>query len=436
MKKILIFISCFVFTFFFLVLFLLNIRDVFASTCNTYGNTTYCDGTTYNTYGNTTYGSDGTTYNTYGNTTYVNGPNGYSGTANTYGNTTYYNGTGGDNWTANTYGNTTYVNGNNGTSGTINTYGATSYGDGNVFNTCPANSSYDSLSGKCKCSYGYSVGSSGASCVYSGTYTAPTTPTCPSNSYYDGISSCKCNYGYVVSGSGCVYQATNYSNIPTYTGSTYSCPINSHTSSTDSTKCQCDSGYQISSTKDACVSVPTKTNNQVCADKYRVNSNWDGTKTADGLLNCGCETGSQWNPEKTACISISIPQCGVGYAARDGQCVSNQTDCELSYGKNIVGSPSPTPNFSNCDCPSGYEWGSISSCTKIASNTNPTSVKTTESAESAVAPKKIEAENISSGISSTPTSSPNLVASATSKPTIPQKEYFFQKVWRKILSWF
>lgn len=261
-----------------LFIFLFSASNAFGSTCNTYGSTTYCsDGTTYNTYGNTTYGSDGTTYNTYGGTTYVNGSNGYSGTANTYGNTTYYNGTGGDSWTANTYGNTTYINGNNGTSGTVNTYGGTSYGDGNVFNTCPPNSFYDSSTGKCSCSYGYGVNFSKTSCVYTGTtYTAPT------------------------------YQGTIYSNTSTYAPAQKTCPLNSHVSATDTTMCQCNVGYQPNTANNGCILVTVKSNTQVCQDSFGINVDWDGTKAANGNLNCNCKSSYVWNSERTACILSPI----------------------------------------------------------------------------------------------------------------------------------
>ena len=198
-------------------LFLFTENGVIASSCSTYGNTTYCDdGTSYSTYGNTTYGSDGTSYSTYGNTTY----------------------------------------GSDGSS--YNTYGNTTYGSGNTYSSCPVNSSKDSLTGKCSCNYGYSVDSSKTSCMYTGTtYAAPATPICPLNSYYDGVSSCKCNYGYIVSGSSCVSAATSYPESYGYPVSSYSCPPNSHTSTTDSTQCQCDTGYQVNSDKTACAFIYT-----------------------------------------------------------------------------------------------------------------------------------------------------------------------------------
>jgi|GEM_PF-2168446 len=355
MKKILIFS--------FIIICLFGARNVFASTCNTIGNTTFCDdGTTYNTIGNTTFGSDGSTYNTIGNTTFVNGPNGYSGTANTIGNTTFYNGSGGDNWTANSIGNTTFINGSNGTNGTINTIGNTSFGSGNVFYTCPTNSHTSYIdSSKCTCDTGYVI--SGSSCVYD--YSVPTTPTCPLNSYYDGVSSCKCNYGYSISGDSCIaitqvcqnkygynsygsgtscycsigYQWNTTQTACIATQTTPTCPINSYESGT---YCKCNYGYQNNLTNDGCVLIPVvtapiKTNNQACQDAYGFNSNWDGTKTADDQLNCACQYGYLWNEQKTSCViqptndnqdqTIIIPSIPVSEASpATNQIVSTSTD--------------------------------------------------------------------------------------------------------------
>ncbi len=277
-------------------IFSFSASNTFASSCSTYGNTSYCDdGTSYSQYGNTIYGSDGSSYSTYGNTTYGNDGQSWS----QYGNTTY----GSDGTSYSQYGNSIY--GSDGSS--YSTYGNTTYGSGNTYSTCPANSSKDSLTGKCSCNSGYSVNYSKTSCVYSGTtYTTPTTPTCPLNSYYDGISSCKCNYGYKINSAGtsCVYQSSTYT--PTYSGSQSSCPLNSHTSATDSTMCQCDAGYQPNATNDGCKLAPVKSNTQICQESFGINNEWDGTKTATGELNCNCKTGYVWNDGRTAC-TLYVP---------------------------------------------------------------------------------------------------------------------------------
>lgn len=303
-------------------LFIFNANDVFASSCSTFGNTTYCDdGSSYARFGNTIYGSDGTSYTTFGNTTY--GSDGSSAT--TFGNTAYTN----DGTSYSRFGNSIY--GSDGSS--YSTFGNTTYGSGNTYSTCPANSSEDSLTGKCLCNYGYSVNSSKTSCVYTGiTYTAPATPTCPLNSYYDGVSSCKCNYGYIVSGSSCVYQGTRYSNAPTYSSTQYTCPINSHTSATDSTKCQCDSGFQGNLAKDGCVAIPnvpsidTTSLLTVCVAKLGAGA------TLDSNNFCSCKTSYHFN-------------------SSGNHCDQNQTLSCSSYG-----SSSYLGTDSKCYCNQGYEW--------------------------------------------------------------------------------
>ncbi len=217
----------------------------------------------------------------------------------------------------------------------------------------------------------------------SGTYYQyPTTPTCPINSYYDGVSSCKCNYGYIVSGgscvnannycssqlgvmsqynslsnkcecmsgyeqsgSTCVYKIRDYSNSSGYSSMpSYNCPLNSHTSPTEPTKCDCDSGYQVNSSKTACVLLNNNVNNQACINSYGAHSNWDGTKTPTGLINCVCQAGYTWNNSKSACVAI-IPQpqyqndelIGKNYYLNNRTCVGlsdNQYSYCISYAYN------------------------------------------------------------------------------------------------------
>ncbi|OGG19287.1 hypothetical protein A3D78_01300 [Candidatus Gottesmanbacteria bacterium RIFCSPHIGHO2_02_FULL_39_14] len=74
--------------------------------------------------------------------------------------------------------------------------------------------------------------------------------------------------------------------------------------------CQCDVGYQPNATKDGCTLAPIKSNNQVCQDSFGINVDWDGTKAANGDLNCNCKTGYVWNSGRTACTlppTISTP---------------------------------------------------------------------------------------------------------------------------------
>ncbi len=167
--------------------------------------------------------------------------------------------------------------------------------------SCPILSSYDSLSGGCKCNYGYVTSTDvlgNQSCVsgYS-----KCTSQMGSGAQYDSISNtCSCGYGYVQSGgkcvsqityctnvlglmsqynvlskqcecmsgyeyngASCVYKSTSSSYAPVYSSS---CPSNSTQSLTDSTKCQCNAGYQTNLTKDACVAIPAQTTSGVSSN--------------------------------------------------------------------------------------------------------------------------------------------------------------------------
>ena len=208
--------------------------------------------------------------------------------------------------------------------------------------SCPANSSYDGIS-SCKCNYGYL--NSGGSCVsqytycdnligYSSTYDSlsgtckcyagyvlnssgqctSATLVCSQqiglmSQYNSSTKKCECMAGYVFDGTSCVYKQPTYYSPPSSTTVTNNCPIHSHTSPTDSTKCQCDTGFQANSALTACVvtavSSDTTSNNQVCSNAYGTFSYWNGTKGANGSLNCTCQVGYNWNSTNTACVAYT-----------------------------------------------------------------------------------------------------------------------------------
>lgn len=261
--------------------------------------TYFSDGTSATTIGGTTYFSDGSTANTIGGTTYYNGPNGESGTASTIGGTTYYNGTNGDSWTANTIGGTTYYSGTDGTYGTANTIGGTTYYSGNIFNQCPANSSYNSLSDDCKCNYGYK--SNGTSCVYSPAIISyPTTPTCPLDAYYSG-SSCECDAGYVASGSICITATLSCQNQ--YGPDSYG----------SGSYCYCSAGYQFNTAKTYCTATPpadssaeAKTASPTPAPVSTTPTTSCSTYGTGAELRgslCYCSQNYEWNSALNSCIA-------------------------------------------------------------------------------------------------------------------------------------
>jgi hypothetical protein len=242
--------------------------------------------------------------------------------------------------------NGTYVNGYERTAADSNPYNNYSY-PGNY------NPNTGSITGGNPSTYLNNYYNNSYSGGYSSSYSSPnysylTTPSCPFNSYYDGVSSCQCNYGYVVSGSSCVnaslycsdkigimsqynsasktcecmsgyeyngsscvYKSTTPSSYSTSTYDSYSsaynnCPLNSHTSSTDSTKCSCDFSYEPNSTKDGCVLSIIKTPDQLCKNSFGPNSIPADTKNDKGETQCICGTGYEWASDRKSCIQSVV----------------------------------------------------------------------------------------------------------------------------------
>ncbi len=180
-------------------------------------------------------------------------------------------------------------------------------GDSKCTDSMGYGAQFDSLSNTCACRYGYVQ--SGGKCISETAYC--TNSLGLMSQYNSSTKQCECMSSYEFDGSSCVYKSTTYSYPSAYSASAASalglnCPLNSSKSLADSTKCQCNTGYQPNATKDGCTVIPVKTNDQACSDIYGVNSNWNGTKTGDGQLNCGCQNGYVWNQIKTGCIMQSI----------------------------------------------------------------------------------------------------------------------------------
>lgn len=187
--------------------------------------------------------------------------------------------------------------------------------------------------------------------------------------YYKSGSSCKvvpangyavgdtffCNIGFTKSGSSCVANKTSSSAAGTYFSQTYTpsyssdtCPANSRPSTTDSSKCTCNTGYGPDATKTKCVPVSlgdeTAANNRTCGTYYGSNSIWAGTKNSTGGLNCTCQSGYGWNSQKTSCIPLinQVPQVdykalGENYYITNKTCIGLSGDIYsycLTYGLN------------------------------------------------------------------------------------------------------
>lgn len=392
---------------FFSLCFSFSVKNVFASgTAYTdiTGTTHYSDGgTSYVDITGTTHFSNGcSSYTDITGTTHYTGGVGCGGSS--YGDitgTTHFNFDNNTNGTAYTdITGTTHYNDNKGTSGSSYTdiTGTTHYnGDIFIAHNCPSNSSYDSLSKKCKCSYGYVVGSSGQ-CISTASY-------CSSQlgymSRYNSLSNkCECMSGYEYNGSSCVYKSYTPTNKPTYTPTISNCPLNSHISTADSTKCSCDLGYQTNTAKTGCIIDSKISNNKTCINKYGLNSNWDGTLNDKGGINCGCNSGYQWNSGQTQCIVTPIAPLNIklplgcnstqGWSATSGvpcsntnvpitpiktietnqstctsgysknaldQCIENNQLCKNDFGENTKwGGKINNKNGPVCDCVTGYVW--------------------------------------------------------------------------------
>lgn len=206
--------------------------------------------------------------------------------------------------------------------------------------SCPSMSTYDSSSDSCKCYSGYIV--SGSSCVNANLYCSDKIGLM---SQYNSISkTCECMYGYEYDGSSCVYKS-KYSSLSSST-----CPLHSSKSTTDSTKCSCDIGYQVNTAKDSCVIAPVKTNAELCNDSFGINS----SPTSDG--KCQCNTGYEWTADNKSCVKSLI--CEGDTIKSGNKCITLDESCQNTYGLNSIGiSGSKTlENTNKCNCKTGYQW--------------------------------------------------------------------------------
>jgi len=179
--------------------------------------------------------------------------------------------------------------------------------------SCPSMSSYDSLSGSCKCYAGYVA--SGGSCISADQYCRNSLGF---NSRYNILTDkCECSYGYIISGSSCV-------NGDSICHSKYGYN-SSYESSTSS--CKCDYGYVFDATEQ-CVS-----RDEYCQDIYGYHSEYSSLKGG-----CKCRSGYVFNSGMTSCIdgdsycqgehglhssydSLSgVCECDYGYEFKNNQC--------------------------------------------------------------------------------------------------------------------
>ena len=165
----------------------------------------------------------------------------------------------------------------------------------------------------------------------------PTTPTCPLNSYYDGVSSCKCNYGYTVSGGNCVSQDSLCQSQIGYSSS--------YDSSNNT--CKCDYGYVLNKYQQ-CQSATL-----VCSDQIGLMSQYNSYTN-----KCECMSGYYYNG--SSCVYKNTDSYGQSASAYSAVYKPSQT---LTCPAGNVCTPDPIANQGG-DCPIGYD------CTPVQPDPN------------------------------------------------------------------
>lgn len=211
--------------------------------------------------------------------------------------------------------------------------------------TCPSMSSYDSLSGNCKCYSGYVVGTDflgKQACVSAD---SECTDSLGYGARYNSLSEkCECRYGYVFNGSKCESETTYCSNLLGLM-SQYN---------TTSKQCECMAGYEYNGSQ--CV---YKSNTNNLSDTCPANS----VLKTDG--KCYCNDGYKVSDSKDGCTMIACPVnsiligdqcvCNNDFVLKNNICITHTEDCQQLYGENVYGDMG-TSNNSTCYCNNGYGW--------------------------------------------------------------------------------
>lgn len=184
---------------------------------------------------------------------------------------------------------------------------------------CPSMSSYDSLSGSCKCYSGYVA--SGSKCISADQYCRDMLGW---NAQYDILTDgCECSYGYIISGGRCVDGDTICHNKYGYNSSYDSL----------SKSCECDYGY-VFGANDQCVS---RDNN--CQDLYGYNAEYNILKNT-----CACKSGYVFDSSGNNCIDGNS-YCYNNYGYHSGYNSLSKT-CECDAGYVLKNNECVTPEIS------------------------------------------------------------------------------------------
>ncbi len=186
------------------------------------------------------------------------------------------------------------------------------------------NSTYNSFTDKCECSYSYIY--NGKECVSSGAYCRDLIGLM--SSYNSLTKECECMSGYELVGSICTYKST-YFHTPSNSNqennnSTGDCPTNS--SMKTGGTCYCNTGYKVTSDKSACQKIECDDGhilindkclsyNESCIDSY---GNAHGDKQY-----CYCDAGYEFNSDKTLCVIKASTGCELHATLINDTCICN-----------------------------------------------------------------------------------------------------------------
>ncbi len=225
--------------------------------------------------------------------------------------------------------------------------GYNSYYSAPAIPSCPLYSTYDSLSGSCKCMYGYI--SSGGSCV-------SRDQVCRNqlgyNSSYDILSdNCKCDYGYVIDGGSCTY-----GNLVCHRKFGYNSSYTSY-----SNKCECDYGYQIDSSGQC-----SRKETPVYTPPVYVPTCPLNATPING--SCTCNNGYVTSPDKSSCIKPIITSPVTNITAQPSVTLYNFTkDLKSgSKGADVEILQTFLINKSLLKVPKGTKLGTFGASTKAA----------------------------------------------------------------------
>ncbi len=153
---------------------------------------------------------------------------------------------------------------------------------------CPLNSTYNSLSGDCKCNYGYVVDTGtfgGESCILGSSYC---TQEYGYGSNFNSVDkTCECNYGYVFNSHG-----TKCISVDDSCKNTYGYNAKSNLAGD---KCECKYGYRFNESVTKCIS-----NDDYCQNLYGYYS--EATVLGD---TCGCKSEYLFDSTSQKCIGAS-----------------------------------------------------------------------------------------------------------------------------------